>query len=263
MPDISYSVTRGVVWIRLNRAHVKNSFTLEMIDSWAGFLRDAKADEGVGAIVVTGSGDSFCSGVDLSVMDRMVAQDDALAWKKLLADHVHQIAFTLEHLDKPVIAAVNGIALGAGMDMSLMCDMRFMARSARFCEGYIRIGAVPGDGGCYYLPRIVGVPKALELLMSGDFVDSDESLRIGLVNRVVDDAELESVTQAFAEKLCGYNPLALRMIKRTVYQSQRMDLRASLDLISSHMGIVQTNEQAAVALASFQARWKEKAGDGR
>src|SRR5664280_1558588 len=133
LSDIEYAVVNRVARIRLNRPRVKNSFTLEMIDAWASFLAESKADPGVGAIVVTGSGDSFCSGVDLAVMDEMVAAGDALAWKSLLTERVHRIALTLESLDKPVIAAVNGIALGAGMDMSLMCDMRFAARSARFC----------------------------------------------------------------------------------------------------------------------------------
>jgi enoyl-CoA hydratase/carnithine racemase len=188
----------------------------------------------------------------------MVSDDDALAWKNLLWERVHQIAFTLEQLDKPVIAAVNGTAVGAGMDMSLMCDMRFAARSARFCEGYIRIGAVPGDGGCFFLPRLVGVAKALELLLSGEFVDAEEALRIGLVNRVYDDAELDAQTQAFARKLVGHNPLAVRLIKRTVYQSLQLDLRTSLDLVSSHMGIVQTNAQAGRSLEAFRAGQRER-----
>lgn len=253
MADIEYAVLNRVAWIRLNRPRLKNSFTLEMVDRWAGFLRDAKGSAEVGAVVVTGTQDSFCSGVDLAVMEEMLRQHDALAWKNLLWERVHRVAFALEDLDKPVIAAVNGVAVGAGMDMSLMCDMRFAARGARFCEGYIRIGAVPGDGGCFFLPRLVGLGKALELLLSGEFVDAEEALRIGLVNRVCDDEKLESVTQAFAEKLASYNPLALRMIKRATCQGLHLDLRASLDLISSHMGIAQTGAEAARALASFHA----------
>src|SRR5919199_3295421 len=102
----------------------------------------------------------------------------------------------MEALDKPVIAAVNGVAVGAGMDFALMCDIRFMARSARMNEGYIKVGLVPGDGGAYYLPRLVGTAKALELLLTGDFIDSDEAYRIGIVNRVYDDEELMDETRA-------------------------------------------------------------------
>jgi enoyl-CoA hydratase/carnithine racemase len=254
MEDIQYEVVRRVAWIRLNRPAHKNAFTLEMIEAWKKHLEAASADDDVGAIVVTGNGDSFCAGADLSIIERLNAQGSALAWKTLLWEHVHRIAFTLEQMDKPVIAAVKGVAVGAGLDMALMCDMRFAGRSASLSEGYIRIGAVPGDGGCYFLPRLVGVAKALELLLSGEFVDAGEALRIGMVNRVYEDSELEASTQAFAEKIAAHSPIALRTIKRATYQSLRMDMRGSLDMISSHMGMVQTTQDAAEAFAAFRER---------
>ncbi|MGE0153481.1 MAG: enoyl-CoA hydratase/isomerase family protein [Reyranellaceae bacterium] len=254
MTDLTYRVKNGVGTIQLNRPSYKNAFTLEMVDAWADHLLSASRDPNVGAIVVTGSGDSFCSGIDRAVMENWLAQNTALDWKSILWDRVYRIAFTLERMDKPVIAAVNGVAFGAGMDMALMCDMRFMARSARFSEGYIRIGAVPGDGGCYYLPRLVGRAKALELLLSGDFVDADEALRIGLVNRICDDEALADEVQSFAERLLTSNPIALRLIKRAVDQSLRSDLHTSLDLISSHMGVVQTTDNAKEAVAAFRQR---------
>ena len=254
MSDLEYKVTNRVAWIRLNRPETKNSFTLEMIDEWVERLREAGADAGVGAVVVTGNGGSFCSGVDLAVIEDLQKRGDALAWKSLLWDRIHRIAFTLEQFDKPVIAAVSGTAVGAGMDMSLMCDMRFAGRSARFCEGYIRIGAVPGDGGCYFLTRLVGTAKSLELFLSGDFIDADEALRIGVVNRVYDDAELEAETQRFAEGIVAHSPVALRMIKRAVYQSRDADLRTALDMVSSHMGIVQTTADAQEAFNAFRER---------
>jgi enoyl-CoA hydratase/carnithine racemase len=262
MSDLEYEIRNRVAWIRLNRPQQKNAFTLEMIDAWAERLQEAGQDAGVGAIVVTGKGGSFCSGVDLAVIEDLQGRGDALAWKSLLWDRVHRIAFALERLDKPVIAAVSGAAVGAGMDMSLMCDLRFAGRSARFCEGYIRIGAVPGDGGCYFLPRLVGSAKALELFLSGEFVDADEALRIGLVNRVYDDGELEEQTQQFAEKIVAHSPVALRMIKRAVYQSRNSDLRTALDMISSHMGVVQTTRDAQEAFNAFRERRQPRFSEG-
>jgi enoyl-CoA hydratase/carnithine racemase len=254
MTDLIYQVRNRVATIQLNRPQHKNSFTLEMIDEWASHLETAGADSEVGAIVLTGSEDSFCAGVDLAVMSHLQQRRSALEWKQVLWDRVHKIAFALERIDKPVIAAVNGVAVGAGMDMALMCDMRFMARSARLSEGYVRVGAVPGDGACYYLPRLVGRAKALELLLSGDFVDAEESLRIGLVNRVYDDAELAAQTHAFAERLASNSPIAVRTIKRAVDQCLRSDLRTSLDLISSHMGVVLTTNDSVEALSAFLER---------
>jgi enoyl-CoA hydratase/carnithine racemase len=144
--------------------------------------------------------------------------------------------------------------VGAGLDFALMCDLRFMASSARVSEGYIRVGLVPGDGGAYYLPRLVGTAKALELLLTGDFIDAKEAHRIGLVNQVYDDGELMDETQAFAEKLAAGPPLVTRMIKRAVYQSAKSDLRTSLDLISSHMGIVQSMEESHEAFNAFREK---------
>ena len=250
--ELVYTVEDGIATILLNRPQVKNAFTLTMIDKWADALRAAAADDGVRVVVVTGAGGAFCSGIDLGVLSSI--EPTPLARKRMLTHGVHKVARAVLDLDKPLIAAMSGVAVGAGLDMALMCDLRFAARSARLSEGYIRIGLVPGDGGAYLLPRLVGPAKALELLMTGDTVDGEEAARIGLVNRVYDDDELLDATYAFARRLAGMSPVALAMIKRTVYQSQFMDLRTSLDLISSHMAIVQSTNDYAEARAAFAER---------
>lgn len=252
MADLEYHVENRVGTILLNRPEKKNAFTVEMIDQWAKILQEARTDESVGAIVLTGAGDAFCSGVQLTNLES--EEPTPYDRKALLTDRIHRIAYALEDLDKPVIAAVNGVAVGAGMDMALMCDMRFAARSARMSEGYIRVGLVPGDGGAYYLPRLVGTAKALELLLTGDFIDGEEAERIGVVNRVYEDEHLMDETRKFAERIAVGPPIVTRMIKRAVYQSARSDLRTSLDLISSHMGIVQSTQDSQEALRAFQEK---------
>lgn len=257
MPDIEYEVAEGIATIRLNRPERKNAFTPDMVDRWVDLLHEARADPGVRVLVLTGTGDAFCSGVDLDRRgDGMPATP--VGRKQFLSDRVHRIPLTLEDLDKPVIAAINGTAIGAGLDMALMCDMRVMARSARLSEGYIRVGLVPGDGGCYYLPRLVGVAKALELLLTGDFVDAEEAVRIGLVNRAVDDNELEAAVAALARKIADLHPVAVRMIKRATYQSLRTDLRTALDLISSHTGVLGSMQDTAEAMTAFREKRKPK-----
>jgi enoyl-CoA hydratase/carnithine racemase len=253
--DLEYGVENGVGTILLNRPEKKNAFTTEMLDEWSEILVEARTDDGVGAIILTGAGDAFCSGGDFESLSPD-AEDEPTPYdrKAFLTDHVHRICYALEDLDKPVIAAINGVAVGAGLDFALMCDMRFMASSARVSEGYIRVGLVPGDGGAYYLPRLVGTAKALELLLTGDFIDAREAHRIGMVNRVYEDGELIDETRAFAEKLAAGPPLVTRMIKRAVYQSARSDLRTSLDLISSHMGIVQSMEESHEAFNAFREK---------
>jgi enoyl-CoA hydratase/carnithine racemase len=250
--DVEYSVENGVGVITLNRPKRKNAFTAEMVDEWSRILREARTDDSVGALVLTGAGDAFCAGGELE--DLASEEPTPYERKAFLTDRVHRVAHALEDLDKPVIAAINGVAVGAGMDMALMCDMRFMARSARMSEGYIRVGLVPGDGGAYYLPRLVGTAKALELLLTGDFVDAEECLRIGLVNRLYDDDKLIGETLRFAEQIAAGPSLVVRMIKRAVYQSARSDLRTSLDLISSHMGIVQSTRDSKEAMEAFREK---------
>jgi len=250
--DLEYEVADGVGTILLNRPERKNAFTLEMIDTWAEVVRDARTDPDVRALILTGAGDGFCSGVDLGAFS--ARGSEPLEVKRNLTERIHRVAYAMEELDKPVIAAVNGVAVGAGMDMALMCDIRLAARSARFSEGYVRVGLVPGDGGCWFLPRLVGTARALELLMTGDFVDAEEAERIGIVSHVHDDDRLRDEAVALARRLADGPPIAIQMIKRAVYQSLGCDLRTALDLISSHMAVVQSTRDSAEAFAAFREK---------
>ena len=157
--------------------------------------------------------------------------------KKIVWEGVHRIVLTLEDLDKPVIAAINGAAMGAGMDMAIMCDIRICSDNARFAESYINMGVVPGDGGAYFLPRLVGISKALELLLTGDVISSEEALNLGVVNRVVPNDHLMGEAFKLATKIAKKPPLAVRMIKRAVYEAQTGTLRSHLDHISSQLAL--------------------------
>lgn len=250
--DLEYRVDGGVASIVLNRPQRKNAFTLEMIDAWAAALETVRTDPDVRAVVVTGTGDAFCSGVDLDVMAEVEASP--LARKRMLTARIHQVALALEDLDQPVIAAMRGVAVGAGLDMALLCDMRFAGQSLRASEGYIKVGLVPGDGGAWLLPRLVGSAKALELLLTGDPIGADEALRIGMVNRVYPDDVLLERTFEFAHQIAAAPPVQVGMIKRAVRQSERIDLRTHLDLISSHFGVISSLDDYAEAQAAFKER---------
>jgi enoyl-CoA hydratase/carnithine racemase len=250
--DLEYGVVDGVATIRLNRPQARNAFTVEMTGLWADAVREAQDDPAVAVVVLTGTGTAFCAGADLgSELSRRPTPLDA---KTTLHEKIHRIARAVADLDKPLIAALNGVAVGAGLDMALMCDLRIAARSARFAETYVRLGIAPGNGGAWFLPRIVGEAKALELLLTGDFVDAEEALRIGLVNRVVADDELTAHVAALARALADAPPLAVRTIKRTVRQSAGLDLRTALDLVSSHMAVLRTSDDAAEAYAALTER---------
>lgn len=253
MDELQWSVSEGVAAIRLNRPHARNAFTFEMIREWVRLLREAKRDDAVRVIVLTGTGDkAFCSGVDLSSISNANPNLTPLERKSQLHDEIHEVSHALADLDKPVIASINGVAVGAGLDMALMCDLRIMSTSARVSEGYVKVGLTPGDGGAYYLPRIVGTSKALELLLTGDFIDADEALRIGLVNRLASPETLAEETLRFARSIADHPPVTVRMIKRATYQSADVDRRTALDMISSHFAVVAATEDAAEALAAMK-----------
>jgi enoyl-CoA hydratase/carnithine racemase len=249
---LDYDVAGPVATITLNRPTRKNAFTLPMCDGWTEALRRAAREPAVRAVIVTGGGDAFCSGVDLSALDEVEATP--LGRKEMLRQRVHQVALALEDLDKPTIAAVRGVAVGAGMDMALLCDLRFAGRSMRMSEGYIKVGLVPGDGGAWLLPRLVGTAKAMELLLTGDLIDADEALRLGIVNQVHDDDVLLERTRAFAERIAAAPPVQVAMIRRLVRSSERIDLRTHLDLVSSHFGVVSALEDYTEAQAAFREK---------
>ncbi|MCW2613166.1 MAG: enoyl-CoA hydratase [Frankiales bacterium] len=251
-PGLRYDVHERVATITLDRPERKNAFTLAMVDAWAESLREAAADDRVRSLVVTGAGDSFCSGVDLSALAEV--EDTPLGRKRLLTERVHRVGLAFLDLDKPVVAAMRGVAVGAGLDMALLCDMRFAGRSVRLSEGYIKVGLVPGDGGAWLLPRIVGSAKAMELLMTGDAVDADEALRLGMVNRVYEDDEVLEQAQHFAERLASAPPVQIAMMKRLIRSGADMGLRSHFDLVSSHFGIVSSLEDYAESQSAFREK---------
>ncbi|WP_342643727.1 enoyl-CoA hydratase/isomerase family protein [Rhodoligotrophos ferricapiens] len=254
--NLKFSVTDGIGLITLARPERMNAFTFEMIDAWREALEESRRSDAVKVVVVTGEGKAFCSGGDIIEMGDRLEQEPRQR-KAELFERVERIPLTLEDLDKPVIAAVNGAATGAGMDMALMCDIRYAARSARFAETYVNVGLVPGAGGAHFLPRLVGAAKALELFWTGDFINAEEAKRIGIVNEVFDDAELMDKVLGIAARIAKAPPLTLKMIKRAVYQGLRSDLRTSLDLISSHYAVVTSTEEHRAAVRKFIERTKK------
>jgi 2-(1,2-epoxy-1,2-dihydrophenyl)acetyl-CoA isomerase len=254
MAELLYEVKDKIATLTLNRPDKLNAFTGEMIELWQKSLAEAQADDDVHVVVVTGAGRAFCSGGDVGRMRRDGQAPQALDGKNSLWEGVHRVPKQLEQMDKPVIAMVNGLAVGAGMGMCVMCDVRIAAESARFSTGYVKVGLVPGDGDTYFLPRLVGPAKALELLWTADFIEAPEAHRLGIVQRVVPDAQLKDVTYALARQIADGPQIPIRMIKRLVYQSLRLDLRTHLDLVSSHMSIVRQTADHAEGVAAFKEK---------
>lgn len=258
MADLEVERKGRVVVATLNRPEKKNAQSEEMLELLCEALRSANADHSVSCFVLTGAGDAFCSGGDLGrrANDPNGGAPTPLERMDRLHGVTHRVARAVEEFEKPLIAAVNGAAVGAGMDMSLMCDIRFAARSARFSEGYVKVGLIPGNGACYFLPRIIGIARALELLWTGDFVAADEALALGLVSRVFDDKALLDETLSFATRLSEGPPIQQREIKKLLYQSLHTDLRTSLRAVSAHMAVIQSTQDYKEAIAAYKERRK-------
>lgn len=246
----------GIATLTLNRPERFNAFTKDMIELWAKLLVECEEDSKVKVIVLTGAGKGFCSGGDIGVQKER-AKNDALERKDFLFRHVHKIPRTMARLDKPVIAAINGAARGAGLDMALMCDLRIMAESATLAESYINVGLIAGDGGTFYLPRLIGIPRALELFWTGRVVDAAEAERIGMVSRSVPDADLMKVTYELARAIAGMPFEAVRAYKRSVYQGMTMDLDSHLDMVSAHTSILRDTPDHRERVEAFLHRKKK------
>jgi enoyl-CoA hydratase/carnithine racemase len=254
--EVIYEKSEGVATITLNRPERMNAFTNTMIREWAEALEDARTDADVRAIIVTGAGRGFCAGADLrggdvglpSGSDGPPSAADRRNW---LRDGVHNVPRQVAILDKPYIAAVNGPAVGAGMDMVSMTDIRIASEEARFAMSYVKVGLVPGDGGCYYLPRIVGLAKALELIWTGDFFDAQEALRIGYVSQVVTPDELMDTARALAKRIAEGPAVAIQLAKRLAYRGLTAEPIEALEAAGHAMAIVQSTEDSREGPRAF------------
>ena len=253
--QIRYDKSEGVATITLNRPERMNAFTPQMLDEWLAALQDAHLDAETRVILLTGEGRGFCTGMDVQAQAQgrgLLPQGGSLAQgRNFLRDTVQRIPRLVAGLDKPYLAAVNGAAVGAGMDMASMCDIRIAADSARFGMTYARMGLIPGDGGCYYLPRIVGVARALDLVWTGRLFDAEEALRIGYVSAVVPAAELMAYTREYALKLARGPAVAIQLAKRLVYRSLEVDVDQALEMAQQAMTIAQSTEDAREGPRAF------------
>ena len=246
MPDLLFSVKDHIAYITLNRPEALNAFSGEMLDLWVRALEQVRDDDDIHAVLLSGSGRAFCPGGDVKTMAAgkgfYECEEDisstALARKNSLWKRVQRVPLLLEEIDKPGVAKIHGPAMGAGLDMALMCDIRIASRSARLGESYMNLGIVPGDGGTYFLPRIVGADKALDMFWTARTLTGEEAEKAGLVTFCVPDEELDSFTQSYMERLASGPQQAMRMTKRAVRQGAGIPLRTALDMISSSMGIV-------------------------
>ncbi|HEX3185145.1 MAG TPA: enoyl-CoA hydratase [Pyrinomonadaceae bacterium] len=220
---ILVSEANCITTITLNRPDKLNSFIGHMRRDLAEALEHAGSDRNARVVIITGAGRAFCAGGDIAFMAELMERRDTDEFERILGAGQRVIS-AIRTMSKPVIAAVNGPAAGAGFNLALACDLRVASNNATFSQSFVKVGLHPDWGGTYFLPRLVSPNKACELFFLGETIDAAEALRLNIVNQVVAAEELEAATVALAERLCAAPPIALAALKQAVYMSDRSDL---------------------------------------
>jgi 2-(1,2-epoxy-1,2-dihydrophenyl)acetyl-CoA isomerase len=239
--------------LTLNRPEARNAWSEDMAGEVVRALCQADADPEVRVIVLTGAGDAFSAGGDLKAMrDRtgMFAGPGAE-----LRDRYHhglqQVSRAFESCETPIVAAVNGPAIGAGLDLACMCDIRIASEKARFGETFVSVGLVPGDGGAYFLTRAIGFARALEMALTGRVIDAMEAHRFGLVSGVVPHEKLMSAAMAVATSIARQAPIAVKLTKAAFYRGYQKDLETALTMAAAFQGLAQRTADHAEGVAAL------------
>ena len=238
----------SITTITLNRPEKLNAFSGTMREELLAALQTAERDGGTRVVVITGAGRAFCAGGDIEYMASLQKSGDREAFGKLL-DAGARVVLQIAEMSKPVIAAINGVAAGAGCNLALACDYRIASDQAKLGETFIRIGLHPDWGGSWLLPRLVGRSRALELMMTGRMVSADEALSIGMINRIAKDLQRE--TEGLAESIASGPPEIIAAVKRSLRDSEKNDLRAQLDLERGIQLSAFNSDEAIARIANF------------
>lgn len=239
-----------VATLTLDRPEALNALTVPVKVALRDALESLAGDRAVGAVILTGAGRAFCAGQDLAERER----PDAAPLDVEVRERYNPIIRAIRTMGQPVIAAVNGVAAGAGASLAFACDLRIAAEEARFVLAFGRIGLVPDSGATWFLPRLVGPAKAAELALVGDAVDAAEALRIGLVSRVVPGDQLLDEARTLAGRLAEGAPLALALTKEALQRSHTSDLDEALEGEAKLQGIAGASADHAEGLAAFREK---------
>lgn len=220
LETLVYECSDGVAMVTVNRPQALNALNVQVLEELESLFGQLADDPAVICVILTGAGTkAFVAGADISAMQAL----DALQGRNF-AQLGHRVFNAIENLPKPVIAAVNGFALGGGCELSMACDLRIASDNARFGQPEVNLGVIPGFGGTQRLPRLVGKGRAKQLIFTGDMIDADEAFRIGLVNQVTTAQELLPVARKIAGKIAGKGQVAVRLAKQAVNDGLEMDL---------------------------------------
>lgn len=240
-----------IVTLTMNQPTVRNIVTgNSAVEEFLAAFAKIESDDSVGAVIITGAGTVFSAGGNINEMKRQIAVPPA-DLRQEYRNGIQRLPRALYNLEVPTIAAVNGPAIGAGCDIACMCDIRIAAEAATFAEVFVKLGIVAGDGGAWFLPRIVGASKAAEMSFTGDSISSSEALACGLVSRVVPGTELLAVARALADRIVANSGPAVRMTKRLIREGMHQSLESSLEMAAAFQVLAHKTTEHAAAVDAF------------
>jgi enoyl-CoA hydratase/carnithine racemase len=248
--DLLVEKKNHALWITLNRPEASNAYSTNMVKALVEVLKFADIDNEIRVMIITGAGKNFCAGGDIKAMRGKTGMfaGESNELRETYQSGIQQIPITVSQLKTPLVAMVNGAAVGAGCDLAAMCDLRVASEDASFAETFAKVGLVPGDGGAFFLTRLIGFGKAMEMFLTCKSVSAEEALKIGLVNQVVLRDELRSKTQELADQLASLPPIALQMTKKAVLHAYQNDVNSHLELMAAYQGITQRSSDHFRAL---------------
>lgn len=251
LEHLQYVVSNHIATITLDRPETLNALTPAMRVSFLQAMDNANTRDDVRVIIITGVGRGFCSGGDVKAMNEARKAGTTNVLEDRIAPIRDKIVLAMRNADKPIIAAVNGHAAGAGMNIALACDIRLASTQAKFGQTFARRGLHPDWGGTYFLPRIIGMAKACEMIWSGKSVDADEALRLGIVSGVHEPDALLPAAIELARSFASGPPIAIRLAKRAMYRGMDTSLEEALEFETFAQNICGATEDAKEGIAAF------------
>ena len=259
MDFVVFEQQGGIVTLTLNAPGERNALSSQaQWDAVVQACEQVQRDQSVKVVILTGAGSAFCAGGNVKDFrdKRGLAAGGGMAVRENYRNGIQRIPLAFYRLDVPTIAAVNGPAIGAGCDLACMADIRIASDKASFAESFVKLGLIPGDGGAWLLQRVVGYAKAAEMSFTGDLLDAQQALAIGLVSKVVPAASLLDEARALAERMAANPGQALRMTKRLMREAQTSRLDTVLELSAAYQALTHTSEEHDTAVAAFLDRKK-------
>jgi enoyl-CoA hydratase/carnithine racemase len=251
---VLYARNGGVVVLTLNLPEQRNPISdPAMVEALVDALERLDADPQARVAILTGAGKAFCAGGDIKKMHagEGLRDPNPVRTRRNYRTGIQRIPLAFAALETPVIAAINGPAIGAGLDLACMCDIRIAAEGATFSAPFVKLGITPGDGGAWLLPAVVGFARAAELFLTGDSFGPAEALAYGVVSRVTPDAELMQTAQGVAERIAAHPPQAVRLTKRLLWESRGLSLPSALELSAASQAMAHATADHREALAAF------------